>query len=212
MNQQLRYCLAIAIVVSQFPCCDCECCIRSFPDSRFEIAIVYSDFQRVQNFFYRDVPGSVKIAITVSLGVNYFSTSPVLCPDLLPRLGISIVASRLPLWFPYCVSDYCKMVSPSGLWQTWFVAVQLLYRDQKCIAIVVSFPVYRDRAVLRWWLLYRDKTIVIAAGCCNTSSMPWSTFLYGNQAKVREKVKYPWTFLCFNRYQKRGILVNAVES
>ena len=177
---------------------------------------MYSDFQRVQNFFYRDVPGSVKIAITVSLGVNYFSTSPVLCPDLLPSLdcnyGISIVASRLPLWFPCCVSDYCKMVSPSGLWQTWFVAVQLLYRDQKCIAIVVSFPVYRDRAVLRWWLLYRDKTIVIAAGCCNTSSMPWSTFLYGNQAKVREKVKYPWTFLCFNRYQKRGILVNAVES
>ena len=131
------------------PYCDCKCCIRSFPDSRFEIAIVYSDFQRVQNFFYRDVPGSVKIAITVSLGVNYFSTSPVLCPDLLPSLdcnyGISIVASRLPLWFPYCVSDYCKMVSPSGLWQTWFVAVQLLYRDQKCIAIVISFPIYRDR-------------------------------------------------------------------
>lgn len=150
------------------PYCDCKCCIRSFPDSRFEIAIVYSDFQRVQNFFYRNVPGSVKIAIIVlrfPLGVNYFSTSPVLCSDLPPSLDcnydISIVASRLLLWCPYCVSDYCKMVFPFWPLANVFAALQLLYRDHECcivvssqftccdrvccIAIVVSFPIYRDR-------------------------------------------------------------------
>lgn len=99
------------------------------------------------------------------LGVNYFSTSPVLCPDLPPSLdcnyGISIVASRLPLWCPYCVSDYCKMVFLCWPLANVFAALQLLYRDHECcivvssqftccgriccIAIVVSFPIYRDR-------------------------------------------------------------------
>lgn len=49
------------------------------------------------------------------LGVNYFSTSPVLCPDLLPSVdcnyGISIVALAIIVkWF-----------SPSDLWQTWLL-------------------------------------------------------------------------------------------
>ena len=98
-----NFLITIAIVSGDRDCCIVVSCVaiaNLFPMPPFQIVIVYSDFQSVQNFFYRDVPSSVTIEIIVSrfpLSDNGFSTSPVLCPDLPPSLycnyGISILAS-----------------------------------------------------------------------------------------------------------------------
>ena len=102
-----NFLITIAIVSGDRDCCIAVSCVaiaNLFPMLPFQIVIVYSDFQSVQNFFYRDVPSSVTIEIIVSrfpLSDNGFSTSPVLCPDLPPSLycnyGISILASVISL-------------------------------------------------------------------------------------------------------------------
>lgn len=177
----------IAIVSGYRDCCIAVSLLRLrmlhqiFSRFPFEIAIVYSDFQRVQNFFYRDVPGSVKIAITVSLGVNYFSTSPVLCPDLLPSLdcnyGISIVASRPPLWFPYCVSDYCKMVS------------LLAFGKRDLLPYNCSIAI---RNVLR--LLYHSRYIAIVlycdGDCCIVIKQSWLLPVAATRLPCRDRHFY----------------------
>ena len=168
------------------PYCDCKCCIRSFPDSRFEIAIVYSDFQRVQNFFYRDVPGSVKIAITVSrfpLGVNYFSTSPVLCPDLLPSLDCNYGISHR--WLP---RDFlCDFPIALAIIVKWFPLLAFGKRDLLPYNCSIAI-----RNVLR--LLYHSRYIAIVlycdGDCCIVIKQSWLLPVAATRLPCRDRHFY----------------------